>query len=52
MDFNVLADFYVKGYAAVRNSEHIVDGNNELMVIIHDAFQVSQSQWLREHSNS
>ncbi|WRT66444.1 uncharacterized protein IL334_003402 [Kwoniella shivajii] len=39
MDFNVLADFYVQGYQAVRDSEHILSGSNEVMVVIHDAFQ-------------
>ena len=40
MEFASLADFYVQGYGAVRSSEHIVSGNQEVMVIIHDAFQV------------
>jgi hypothetical protein len=40
MDFDTLADFYVKGYEVVRASETILDGN-EVMVVIHDAFQVS-----------
>jgi hypothetical protein len=40
MDFYTLADFYVKGYQAVRSSETIIDGANEVMVVIHDAFQV------------
>ncbi|RSH87288.1 hypothetical protein EHS25_003197 [Saitozyma podzolica] len=39
MDFYTLADFYVKGYEVVRASETILDGNNEVMVVIHDAFQ-------------
>lgn len=42
MDFYTLADFYVKGYEVVRASETILDGNNEVMVVIHDAFQVSR----------
>jgi hypothetical protein len=40
MDFDTLADFYVKGYEVVRASETILDGSNEVMVVIHDAFQV------------
>jgi glucan 1,3-beta-glucosidase len=40
MSFDVLADFYVKGYNAVRESEYIAEGSHEVMVIIHDAFQV------------
>ncbi|OCF60683.1 glucan 1,3-beta-glucosidase [Kwoniella mangroviensis CBS 10435] len=39
MDFNVLADFYVQGYNTVRANEHILSGSNEVMVVIHDAFQ-------------
>ncbi|WVQ80824.1 hypothetical protein IAT38_002931 [Cryptococcus sp. DSM 104549] len=39
MDFYDLADFYIKGYQAVRNAEHIISGANEVMVVIHDAFQ-------------
>ncbi|WWC70062.1 uncharacterized protein I206_104007 [Kwoniella pini CBS 10737] len=39
MDFYVLAEFYVKGYQVVRNNEHIISGANEVMIIIHDAFQ-------------
>lgn len=39
MDFYTLADFYVKGYQAVRANEHIIEGANEVMVVIHDAFQ-------------
>ena len=40
MNFDTLVDFYVQGYATVRNAEHIVDGNHEVMVVVHDAFQV------------
>ncbi|KIR40547.1 glucan 1,3-beta-glucosidase [Cryptococcus deuterogattii 99/473] len=39
MDFYTLADFYLKGYQAVRANEHIIEGANEVMVVIHDAFQ-------------
>ncbi|WWC89245.1 uncharacterized protein L201_004165 [Kwoniella dendrophila CBS 6074] len=39
MKFDVLADFYVKGYQVVRNNEHIIQGSKEVMVVIHDAFQ-------------
>ncbi|KAK8864468.1 hypothetical protein IAR55_001718 [Kwoniella newhampshirensis] len=39
MEFDVLADFYVKGYNAVRGAEYIPEGFNEVMVVIHDAFQ-------------
>lgn len=39
MDFYTLADFYVKGYQVVRANENIIDGANEIMVVIHDAFQ-------------
>jgi glucan 1,3-beta-glucosidase len=39
MDFNVLADFYVKGYQVVRSNEYIQEGDHEVMVVIHDAFQ-------------
>ncbi|CAD6586594.1 MAG: hypothetical protein TREMPRED_004495, partial [Tremellales sp. Tagirdzhanova-0007] len=39
MEFNTLADFYVQGYATVRASENIISGSNEVMVVIHDAFQ-------------
>jgi hypothetical protein len=51
MDFYTLADFYVKGYEVVRASETILDGNNEVMVVIHDAFQVSPGPG-HEQSNS
>ncbi|WVQ99629.1 hypothetical protein IAU59_006767 [Kwoniella sp. CBS 9459] len=44
MDFYVLADYYVKGYQVVRANEHIIDGANEVMVVIHDAFQ-PPSNW-------
>ncbi len=40
MDFDTLANFYVHGYATVRASEYIASGSNEVMVVIHDAFQV------------
>lgn len=40
MEFQTLADYYTQGYATVRASEHIVSGNQEVMVVIHDAFQV------------
>ncbi|WVO16134.1 hypothetical protein L204_103802 [Cryptococcus depauperatus] len=39
MNFYELADFYVKGYRAVRDNELIIDGSKEVMVVIHDAFQ-------------
>ncbi|ORY32786.1 glycoside hydrolase superfamily [Naematelia encephala] len=39
MDFYSLAEFYVQGYAAVRANEYIQPGENEVMVVIHDAFQ-------------
>jgi glucan 1,3-beta-glucosidase len=39
MDFNVLADYYVQGYNTVRASEYIAEGSQEVMVVIHDAFQ-------------
>jgi glucan 1,3-beta-glucosidase len=39
MNFDVLADFYVQGYQTVRASEFIEDGSQEVMVVIHDAFQ-------------
>ncbi|WVR07113.1 hypothetical protein IAU60_004153 [Kwoniella sp. DSM 27419] len=39
MDFYTLAEFYVKGYQAVRANEHIIEGSKEVMVVIHDAFQ-------------
>lgn len=40
MNFYDLAAFYVNGYKTVRASENILAGAKEVMVVIHDAFQV------------
>lgn len=40
MNFYDLAEFYVQGYSTVRASENILAGAKEVMVVIHDAFQV------------
>lgn len=39
MTFDTLANYYVQGYEAVRASEYIANGSQEVMVVIHDAFQ-------------
>ncbi|KAL7421647.1 hypothetical protein Q5752_003416 [Cryptotrichosporon argae] len=39
MEFDVLADYYTRAYAVVRANEYIQPANNEVMVVIHDAFQ-------------
>ncbi|WWD17228.1 hypothetical protein CI109_101666 [Kwoniella shandongensis] len=52
MNFDVLADFYVQGYNAVRGAEHIQESSNEVMVVIHDAFQPVLNWkyfWSQEH---
>ena len=39
MTWDALAAYLVSGYSVVRSNEHIVSGNNESMIIIHDCFQ-------------
>ena len=48
MTFDFYADFLMKAYGTIRSSENIIEGQNEVMVIVHDAFQVSHRSKARE----
>lgn len=37
--FDQLADYYVQAYNTVRGAETVISGNDDVTVVIHDAFQ-------------